>query len=230
MASATLTFYRTTIGKKVIMAITGLVWVFYVILHMFGNLKFFVGPEALDSWAEFLRTFGEQVLGYAGVLWVIRVVLVVTLALHILMAWQLSRMSWAARPVKYKARRRFLAADLSGRSMRWGGVFIGVFLIVHILQLTTGTLLPGFREGDVYRNVVLNFKNTAVAVFYIIMMGVLALHLYHGTWSLLQSLGFDTYPKNNPWHRLGQAIAILVPLGFVLVPVAVVLGLYHFLP
>ncbi len=226
MTTAAITFYRTTIGKKVIMAITGLVWVFYVILHMFGNLKFFVSPESINSWAAFLRTFGSDILGYSGVLWVVRLVLIVSLALHILMAWQLTRMSWAARPVKYKARRRFLAADLSGRSMRWGGVFIGVFLLVHILQLTTGTLLPGFEEGQVYHNVVANFANPLISLFYIIMMVVLALHLYHGTWSLLQSLGFDAYPKNNLWHRLGQAIAILVPLGFVLVPVAVVLGFY----
>lgn len=216
-----LSFYRTTIGKKVIMAITGGIWVLYVIMHMFGNLKFFQGPEAINGWAHFLRTFGEQVVGYEGVLWIVRIVLLVSLFLHIGMAWQLSRLGWASRPVKY-SRRRWLAADFSGRSMRWGGLFIAIFLVVHIMQLTTGTLTPGFQEGEVYRNLWLTFSNNAIAAFYIIMMIVLALHLNHGIWSLFHSLGWNAYPAKSLKHRLCQLVAIAVPIGFALVPISIV--------
>ncbi|MCW5880281.1 MAG: succinate dehydrogenase cytochrome b subunit [Anaerolineae bacterium] len=217
-----LSFYRTTIGKKVIMAITGGIWVLYVMLHMFGNLKFFQGAEAIDGWAHFLRTFGQEVVGYEGVLWLVRIVLVVSLVLHVWMAWQLSRLSWASRPVKY-SRRRWLAADFSGRTMRWGGVFIAVFLVIHIGQLTTGALLNGFQEGEVYRNLILLFSNNLIAAFYILMMIVLALHLNHGIWSLFHSLGWNTYPSKSLKHRLCQLVAIAVPLGFALVPISIVL-------
>lgn len=217
-----LTFYRTTIGKKVIMAITGGIWVLYVIMHMFGNLKFFQGPEAINGWAHFLRTFGSEVVGYEGVLWLVRIVLAISLVLHVWMAWQLSRLSWASRPVKY-SRRRWLAADFSGRTMRWGGLFIALFLVVHILQLTTGTLTPGFQEGEVYRNLLLTFRNSAVAAFYILMMLVLGLHLYHGIWSLFHSLGWNSYPSNSGLHRLGQLLAIIIPVGFVTIPISIVL-------
>lgn len=223
-----LTFYRTTIGKKVIMAVTGAIWVGYVLLHMFGNLKFFQGPgtsgspAAIDNWAHYLRVFGEDVVGYEGVLWMVRVVLIVSLVLHVWMAWQLSRLSWASRPAKY-SQRRWLAVDLSGRTMRWGGLFIAIFLIVHILQLTTGQLTPGFEHGAAYNNLVLTFSNSAVAAFYVLMMIVLALHLNHGIWSVFHTLGWNSYPKDSLLHRLSQLIAWGVPIGFALVPIYVVI-------
>lgn len=216
--------YRTTIGKKVIMAVTGFVWVGYVVLHMFGNLKIFVGEASINSWAEFLRTFGSDILGYEGILWAVRAVLVVSLALHILMAYQLTRIDWDARQVKYSGR-RYLSANLSSRSMRWGGIGLALFLVVHILHLTTGTLHPNYAHLEPYHNLVTSMVNPLVSGFYILAMIALGLHLYHGTWSLFQTLGVNAFERNNWLNRVGKAVAILIPVGFVAVPIAILLRL-----
>lgn len=216
--------YRTTIGKKVLMALTGFIWVGYVILHMFGNLKVFLGPAAINGYAEWLRTVGEELLTYSGVLWLVRLVLLGAIITHITMAYQLTRLDLDSRPVRY-SNRQYLQATFAGRTMRWGGVAILLFLIFHVLHMTTGTIHPDFVEGDVYHNLTVAFHNPVVAGIYVLAMVALGLHLYHGTWSMLQTLGVNAFAKNNLWHRLAQAIAIIVPLGFVAVPIAIVLGL-----
>ncbi len=215
--------YRTTIGKKVIMAVTGLIWVGYVILHMFGNLKIFQSAESINSWASFLRTFGSDILGYSGVLWIVRLVLIVSIVLHIFMAWQLTQLDWASRPVKYSGR-RYLSANLSSLSMRWGGLFIFLFLTFHILNLTTGTLHSDFEELQPYHNLLVTMRNPLISGIYFLAMIVLGLHLYHGTWSLLQTLGFNSYPRSSWMHRTGQALSILIAAGFMTVPFAILLG------
>jgi succinate dehydrogenase / fumarate reductase cytochrome b subunit len=220
---AILSFYHTTIGKKIVMAVTGAIWVGYVLLHMFGNLKFFIGPESINAWAEFLRAFGAEVIGRSGVLWLARAVLLVSLILHITTAVQLKRLDRASRPVGYR-QRRFLSADFAGRTMGWGGLFILVFVIYHVLHMTTGTVHPAFEEGQVYRNLVVGLGQPLVATFYILAMVVLALHLYHGTWSLLQTLGVNAFPKSAPLRRLGHLVAFVVAGGFMLVPLAILFG------
>lgn len=225
-----LSAYRTTIGKKVVMAVTGLVWVGYVVLHMFGNLKFFLGPgEAvgtINAWAEFLRVFGQDVLGREGVLWSVRAVLLVTFVLHIVTAWQLRVLGNASRPVDY-ARRRYVQTDLPARSMRWGGLFIVLFVVYHVLHMTTGNVHPSFIEGDVYHNLVVGLGSATplVGAFYLTAMVALALHLYHGTWSVLQTLGFDVFDRSNLLRRAGQLLAVVVAAGFALVPLSIMLGI-----
>lgn len=223
------TLYRSTIGKKVIMAVTGFIWVGYVIMHMFGNLKFFVGKEAngqyaIDNWAVFLRVFGQDVVGHEGVLWLVRLVLLAAIILHIVMAFQLTQLDLASRPVNYSGR-RYLSASLSSRTMRYGGIAILLFVVYHVLHMTTGTLHTNFEELKPYHNLTVGLSNPIHAGIYTLAMVALGLHLYHGTWSMLQTLGMNAFDKSSTLRRIAQAVAIIVPLGFVAVPIAIILGI-----
>jgi succinate dehydrogenase / fumarate reductase cytochrome b subunit len=222
-----LSAYRTTIGKKVVMAVTGLVWVGYVVMHMFGNLKFFAGGGGevgtINAWAVFLREFGQDVVGYAGVLWIIRGVLAVTFVLHIFTAYQLSVLGRASRPVGYQ-KRGYVQTDLPARSMRWGGVFILMFVVYHVLHITTGDVHPSFVEGDVYHNLVAGLGSKLIGAFYLTAMVALGLHLYHGTWSVFQTLGVEAFDRSSLIRRGGQLLAVVVAGGFMLVPLSILLG------
>lgn len=220
---AILNFYHTTIGKKVVMAVTGAIWVGYVLAHMFGNLKIFVGPETINAWGEFLRTFGADIVGRGGVLWIARAVLLVALVLHIATAIQLKRLDRASRPVAYR-QRGYVNTDFAARTMGWGGAFILIFVIYHVLHMTTGTLHPNFEEGSIYQNLVIGLGQPLVGAFYVLAMVVLGLHLYHGTWSLFQSLGVNAFPRSGALRRLGQLVAVVVAGGFMLVPLAILFG------
>jgi succinate dehydrogenase / fumarate reductase, cytochrome b subunit len=221
-----LTLYRSTIGKKAIMAVTGLILVGFVIAHMAGNLQMFIGPEKMNRYAAFLQGLGE-------LLWVARIVLLVATVLHVLMAWQLTQIKRKARPVGYEQRTPQVST-LASRSMRWGGVLILVFVVFHILHFTTGTVFPyasrssadypAFSHADVYGNVISAFRNPLVSAFYVVAMLFLMLHLFHGAWSSVRTLGL-TKPSRHPLHRrISTAIALVVWLGFTAIPVAVLLG------
>ncbi len=221
-----LTLYRSTIGKKVIMAVTGLALVVFVIGHMAGNLQEFIGPAKMNGYAAFLKSTGE-------LLWIVRLGLLAAVLLHILMAYQLTRMKQRARPIGY-TRRDPQVSTLASRTMRWGGVVLLVFVVLHILHFTTGTVFPWaskpdamypmFSEHDVYGNVISAFRNLWVTLFYVIAMLFLMLHLFHGAWSSVRTLGL-TKPSPNPLHRrISTAIAVVVWLGFTAVPVAVFFG------
>jgi len=183
--------WDTVIGKKVVMAVTGAILVLFVIAHMLGNLKIFSGPDEINAYSRFLREVGSPGLAYGQLLWVVRIVLLSCVFFHITAAVQLSRMSWAARPVEYRQKRN-VETTFAARMMRWGGVLLVAFVIFHLLHLTAGAV--GFRAGQfkdlaVYQNVVAAFAVWPVSIFYIVAMGALCLHLYHGFWSLLQTLG-----------------------------------------
>jgi succinate dehydrogenase / fumarate reductase cytochrome b subunit len=219
-------FYRSTIGKKVIMAVTGLVLVAFVIGHMAGNLQVFIGPAKMNGYAAFLKSTGE-------LLWLVRIGLLVALVLHVLMAWQLTRAAKTARPVAY-AMRDPQVSTVASRLMRWGGVLILVFIVFHILHFTTGTVFPAasrpdamypaFNPADVYGNVISAFRVPWVVAFYVVAMLFLMLHLFHGAWSSVRTLGL-TKPSRHPLHRrVSTVIALIVWLGFTAVPVAVFLG------
>ncbi|MCE7937301.1 succinate dehydrogenase [bacterium] len=224
---AILSAYRTTVGKKIVMAVTGLIWVGYVVLHMFGNLKFFNGAGdglgTINAWAHFLRVFGQEVVGYAGVLWLARVVLLVALVLHVATAIQLKRLNGASRPVAYQ-RRGYLQTDLPARSMWWGGVFILMFVVYHVLHMTAGTVHPAFVEGDVFHNLTVGLGEPLAGAFYLTAMVALGLHLYHGTWSVFQTLGVDVFDRSSAIRRAGQALALVIAGGFMLVPLSILLG------
>lgn len=223
-----LQFYRSTIGKKIIMAVTGLIGIGFVIGHMAGNLQAFVGRDKLNAYASLLHgPLGE-------VLWFVRVVLMVSVVLHVLMAYQLTARSRAARQVRY-AERRPQVSTWASRTMRWGGVLLLVFIILHILHFTTETVDPaGWRDRldavgrrDVYGNLVASFRIWWVAGFYVLAMLFLGLHLYHGAWSSVRTLGYAK-PSPHPLHRrIALVVAAIVWLGFTIVPLGVVAGLIH---
>jgi succinate dehydrogenase / fumarate reductase, cytochrome b subunit len=218
--------WHTVIGKKVVMAVTGVVLIGFVIAHMFGNLKIFAGADEIDAYSRFLREVGMPEFGYGQLLWVVRIVLLVCVTLHITAALQLTRMSRAARPIGY-ATKRDIESTWAARAMRWGGVLLLAFVVFHLLHFTGG--LVGFRAGQfkdlaVYQNVVAGFAVWPIAVFYIVAMGALCLHLDHGIWSMLQTLGWNTARNEATLQIISRAIAIVVFLGFISVPLAVVTG------
>ena len=219
-------FYRSTIGKKIIMAVTGLIGIGFVVGHMAGNLQAFVGRDKLNGYGALLHgPLGE-------LLWLVRLVLIVAVILHVLMAYQLTMRARAARPVAYN-RRQAQVSTWASRTMRWGGVLLLLFIILHILHFTTGQVDPADWRGrldaagrrDVYGNLVASFRIWWVAGFYVLAMIFLGLHLYHGAWSSVRTLGYAR-PSPHPLHRrIALLVAVAVWLGFTLVPLGVVAGL-----
>jgi len=222
-------FWHTMIGKKVAMAVTGVVLVAFVIAHMLGNLKIFSGPAEINAYSRFLREVGAPALAYGQLLWAVRIVLLLCMALHITAAVQLSRMSWAARPFGYDVKRN-LETTFSGRVMRWSGVLLVAFIIFHLLHLTAGAVgfhAGQFRDLAAYQNVRAAFAVWPVALLYIVAMGALCLHLDHGIWSMLQTLGWNTTRNERMLRTASRAIAIVVFVGFSSVPVSVLAGWLH---
>lgn len=213
-----LRFYRSTIGKKTAMGVTGLIWVGFVVGHMTGNLLVLQGREEINAYSRFLKSTGE-------LLWAARAVLAGALLLHIAAAIQLTVQNRAARPIGY-ARREPQVSTIASRTMRWGGVLLLLFIVLHLLHFTTGTIRPAgsFSVTDVYANVVSSFRIWWVAVFYIVSMFAVGFHLYHGVWSSVRSLGF-AHPSGDPLRRrVALVVATLVWLGFTIVPVAILTG------
>jgi succinate dehydrogenase / fumarate reductase cytochrome b subunit len=221
-----LTLYRSTIGKKVIMAVTGLVLIAFVIGHMLGNLQVFIGAAKINAYSAFLKSTGE-------LLWLVRLGLLAAVLLHILMAWQLTMLKRRARPIDYE-RREPQVSTIASRTMRWGGVLLLVFIVFHILHFTTGTafplasrpdaMYPQFSHTDVYGNLISAFRTPWVVAFYVVAMLFLMLHLFHGAWSSVRTLGLNK-PSRHPLQRhVATAIAVVVWLGFTAVPVAVFFG------
>lgn len=218
-----LDLYRSSVGKKVVMALTGFVLILFVLGHMAGNLKAFQGAVAFNHYAEGLREFGEPFLPRTGALWIVRIGLLGAVLLHIVAAVQLTRTSHDARSVGY-AREESLAFSYASRTMRWGGVVILAFVVYHLLHLTTGTVHADFVAGDAYRNLVVGFSNPWITSSYIVATGALGLHLYHGIWSTFQTLGLN-HPKYNHLRRpLAAVLALVVFVGFASVPAAVMAG------
>ncbi len=214
--------WQTSVGKKAVMAVTGVILYGYVILHMWGNLKLFMGATPLNQYATWLREVGEPLFPQEWVLWIVRVILLAALILHVAAAYQLTRMDWAGRPVGYR-RRRNVQATYASLTMRWGGIAIALFVVFHILQLTTGTLHPAFTR-DVYRNVVVAFSIWWVDVVYIVAMAALGLHLYHGVWSAFQTLGLNNTQWNGFWRGLATLSGVVLFLGNSSMPLAVLTG------
>jgi succinate dehydrogenase / fumarate reductase cytochrome b subunit len=206
------------VGKKFVMGVTGLIGVGFVILHSLGNLLVFRGSGALNSYSHFLKSTGE-------LLWALRIVLIVAVVLHVIAAIQLTRQSRAARPAGY-VRREPQASTYASRTMRWGGALLLIFIVLHILHFTTGTIRPAgyFSHDDVYANVVTSFRIWWVALFYILSMIALGLHLFHGAWSSVRSIGVSP-PSAHPLHRrVSLVIAVLVWAAFTSIPLAILTG------
>jgi succinate dehydrogenase / fumarate reductase cytochrome b subunit len=218
---------RSAVGRKAVMAVTGIILFGFVFVHMLGNLKMYLGPDAanhLAEYGEFLRHVGAPVIPAYGALWIARLVLLACVIFHIWAAWSLTQMAKAARPSRYEHKEKNHTTYAS-RTMRWGGVIVLLFIIYHLLDLTVGTVNPSFQEGRPYENLVASFSVWYVALFYIVANVALGLHLYHGVWSLFQSLGWN-HPRFNHWRSwFAHAFAWIITLGNVSFPLAVMTGL-----
>lgn len=209
-------YYHSTLGKKVLMAATGIVLFGYVLVHMLANLQIFLGPEGINHYAELLHKAPLF-------LWGARIVLLFSVGVHIVAAVQVTLRNWAARPEKY-ARRRYREADYAARTMVWSGPIIVAFVLYHLADLTLGRTNHGFIPGDVHHNVIASFSHPLVAVFYILAVTLLGFHLYHGLWSLFQTLGASHPSYDRARKVFAVVFSVVVTLGFVAVPVGVLTG------
>jgi succinate dehydrogenase / fumarate reductase cytochrome b subunit len=209
-------FYASAVGKKIVMGVTGLIGVGFVIVHSLGNLLVFRGPDAINSYSHFLKSTGE-------LLWALRIVLIVAVILHVIAAVQLTRQSRAARPIGY-VKLEPQVATIASRTMRWGGALLLVFIVLHILHFTTGTIRPAgvFSPRDVYANIVLSFRIWWVTLFYVISMVALGLHIFHGAWSAVRSIGVSPSSPEESRRRISLVIALFVWAAFTVVPLAVI--------
>jgi succinate dehydrogenase / fumarate reductase cytochrome b subunit len=209
-------FYRSTIGRKIVMALTGVILVVFVLGHMSGNLLAFRGAAAFDAYSHFLQSATVP-------LWSLRGVLLIAVIFHIHSAWSLTRDARAARPEGYAGRRNLIATP-AARTMRWGGVLLLVFIVYHILHFTVGTVHPSFVRGAAYTNLVSGLRVPLIGAFYLLAMLALGLHLRHGIWSVFQTLGVNHPAVDRGRNLLAVLLAVLVAVGFAAVPAAILFG------
>jgi succinate dehydrogenase / fumarate reductase cytochrome b subunit len=212
-------FLASTNGKKVVMAVTGVILFAFVIGHMLGNLQVYEGPAKINAYGRFLKSIPE-------LLWAVRITLLVAVCLHIWASIGLALRNNAARPKGY-ARRKNTVSTYASRTMYWSGPILFCFIVYHLLHFTAGVVHPGadFVEGDVYHNMVSSFSVWYVSAWYIFSMILLGLHIRHGAWSFVQSLGFN-HPRHTPViKKLAAAAALIIVLGFISIPISVLAGL-----
>jgi succinate dehydrogenase / fumarate reductase, cytochrome b subunit len=212
-------FWGSTVGKKIVMAVTGILLFAFVIGHLLGNLQVYEGPAKLNAYGAFLHSIGE-------VLWPVRAILLIAIALHIIATVQLALRKKRARPIGY-SRKQAIASSYSSRTMYWSGPIVLAFIIFHLLHLTAGYIHPGaaYIEGDVYHNVVSGFQVWWVSLSYVVAISLLGLHLRHGLWSMFQSLGIHQPQHTKRLQTAAAVIAILIVLGYISIPISVLLGL-----
>jgi succinate dehydrogenase / fumarate reductase cytochrome b subunit len=212
-------FWASTVGKKIVMAVTGVMMFGFVIAHLMGNLQVFEGPAKLNAYGAFLHSIGE-------LLWPARIILLIAITLHIVATVQLALRNQRARPVGY-SRKKAIRSSYASRTMYWSGPIVLAFIIFHLLHLTAGYIHPGaaYIEGDVYHNVVSGFQVWWVSVSYIVAICLLGLHLRHGLWSMFQSLGIHQPQHTAVLQRAAIVIAVLIVLGYISIPISVLLGL-----
>jgi succinate dehydrogenase / fumarate reductase cytochrome b subunit len=208
--------WGSSIGLKIVMAVTGVILSGFVLGHMAGNLQVFQGEEAIDAYAKFLRR-------EPAILWMVRLILLGSVGLHLWAYLVLTRMSQKARPVGYRAK-SYKETSYASASMRLTGPVLLAFIIYHILHMTTGTVHSDFREGAVYHNLIVAFSAAPVAVIYMAAMAMLGLHLWHGVWSLFQTLGFSQPRYGSPGRWFATIFTLLVVLGFAAVPLGILFG------
>ncbi|MCU1453627.1 MAG: sdhC [Acidimicrobiales bacterium] len=216
--------YRSAVGKKYVMAITGIMLMGFVFAHMVGNLKMFLGPAQFDHYGHFLRELLVPILPRTVTLWLMRLGLIGAFALHIHAAYALTRMNHAARKVGYKSKRDYIAANYASRTMRWSGIIVGLFIVWHLFDLSwTGTGYHFYR-GAAYHNVAASLHRPPVAALYIVANLALGLHLFHGAWSLFQSLGWSNPKFNRLRRNFAAGFATIIVVGNVSFPIAVLAG------
>jgi succinate dehydrogenase / fumarate reductase, cytochrome b subunit len=212
-------FWASTVGKKIVMAVTGILLFAFVIGHLLGNLQVFEGPAKLNAYGAFLHSIGEF-------LWPVRIILLIAVTLHIVATVQLALRKKRARPVEYSVKKA-IASSYASRTMYWSGPIVLAFIIFHLLHLTAGYIHPGaaYIEGDVYHNVVSGFQVWWVSLSYIVAVSLLGLHLRHGLWSMFQTLGIHQPQYTLRFKKAALVIALLITLGYISIPISVLLGL-----
>ena len=212
-------FYGSTVGKKVLMAVTGIILFAYVVAHMLGNLQIYIGEEQINRYAELLHSS-------AALLWAARLVLLFCVGVHIVAAVQLWLRNRAARPVKYRVFRP-PEVDYAARTMVWSGPILAAFVVYHILHFTTGQVHPDYEHVKPFHNVIVGFSQPGAAIFYIVANILLAVHLYHGVWSFFQTMGWD-HPRFGASRRwIAIAAAVIIGAANVSIPLAVLTGVLH---
>jgi succinate dehydrogenase / fumarate reductase cytochrome b subunit len=217
--------WTTSVGKKAVMAVSGLIMVLFLLLHMLGNLKIFFGPTDYNHYAAYLRTIGEPVLHGAWFLYILRVILGVAVIAHFVAAYQLSRRDQKARPTKYVHASGAQKNSFATHTMRWGGVILLLFIVWHLLDLSAGVANPHYVDGNVYGNVVADFTHWWPNVIYIVAMLALGLHINHGFWSAANTLGYSNARREVGLKIFGTSLAVFITVGFLAVPIAVMAGL-----
>lgn len=218
------TLYGTSIGKKLAMALASIFLLLYLVLHMWGNLHIFQGPEAFNHYAEWLREVGAPLFGPKQVLWIVRVILLLAIGVHILAFLQLWLQSSAARRTRYKYYDPQVFSYAS-KTMKWGGIAIFLFVIFHLMNLTWGNANPDFIPGDAYHNVMEAFQSWPVVLIYLTALAALGLHLYHGVWSWFQTMGLNNQRFNRYRRPIALIVTLVITLGFASVPLSVVTGI-----
>lgn len=217
-------FWSTAVGKKWVMALTGLGLMGFVFAHMVGNLKMFLGRTEFDEYAETLKKLLYPIAPEGFVLWMMRIGLIVMFGLHILSAYQLTRMNQRARPVKYQSPRDYIAANFAARTMRWTGIIVLLYLLYHLADMTLGWANPDFVKGAAYDNLVASLSVPWVAAIYIVGNVALGIHLFHGGWSMFQSLGLNSPRYNGVRRGFAAGFAVVVAGINCLFPIMVLAG------
>ena len=216
--------YRSALGKKYVMAITGIMLVGFVFAHMVGNLKMYLGPADFDHYGEFLRELLVPILPRTVALWLLRVGLIVAFVLHIHAAYSLTRINQSARSTKYQGKRDYIAANFASRTMRFTGIIFLIFLIWHLFDLSWTGTGSTFVRGEAYGNVDRSLSRIPVALLYIVGNLALGIHLFHGLWSLFQSLGWNNPRFNALRRQFAVGLSSLIVIGNVSFPIAVLAG------
>lgn len=209
-------FYRTTVGKKITMAVTGAVLFLFLVGHLLGNLQVFAGAEKLNAYAAFLKK-------NAGLVWTVRTVMMACLVLHVVAAWQVVQLNRRARPVAYTSKQN-LASTYASRTMQVTGPLVLLYVVYHLMMFTWLKVGPGRDPHDVYGNVVAAFRQPPIALVYIVAMALLGTHLFHGLWSALQTLGINHGKYNRARKLVATGVALAIAGGYILIPAVILAG------
>jgi len=215
---------RSALGKKYLMAVSGLVGLGYVFAHMLGNLKLYQSADDFNAYAKFLRRLLYPILPESGTLNLLRLVLIAALVVHVVSAYQLTVMNRRARPERYRGPRDYVVADFAARTMRWTGVVVLLFIAYHLADLTLGWVNPAPSGSTLYEKVIASFSSVPVAAFYLVANVALGFHLFHGVWSLFQSMGWNNRRFNHLRRSLAIGFTLVVVGGNLSFPIAVQLG------
>ncbi len=208
-----------------LMAASGVIFILFVLAHMYGNLKAFAGHDAFNEYAEHLREIGEPMLPHAGLLWILRVGLIAALVVHVYSAVVLWRRARRARTIKYVVKKH-TGATFASRMMRWGGVTLLLFIVWHLLNFTVGKVnVTGGPSDDPYNLLVDSFSTWWLTLIYLVALAFLGAHLHHGIWSAAQTLGLTNNARARANAKgLGLVTALIITIGFALVPIFVLAG------